>query len=164
MFLCPNFGCNLMGVDLLQFLGIWLTKATAEELLSLTKTKPYVYDYNFQGGGRGGDTFRTPPKNNFCLYSPPVLRCFWKRPLMTPTTALQASFTATPSPSTSPSTNPPPPPLKILIIHHTLQVGIDNSESEMTCKNFNTTLVYLQLTPNNYIQDIASLLPACSGM
>ena len=39
-----------------------------------------------------------PPTNNFCLYPPPVLRCFWKDPLMTPTTPLQASFTATPHP------------------------------------------------------------------
>ena len=52
-----------------------------------------------------------PPTNNFCLYPPPVLRCFWKDPLMTHTTPLQASFTATPSPSTTPS------PLKMLIIH-----------------------------------------------
>ena len=48
-------------------------------------------------GGRGGDTFKPPPPtNNFCLYPPPVLRCFWKDPLMTPTTPLQASFPATP--------------------------------------------------------------------
>ena len=25
-----------------------------------------------------------PPTNNFCLYPPPVLKCFWKDPLMTP--------------------------------------------------------------------------------
>ena len=30
-----------MGVDLLQSLGIWLIKATTEELFSLTKTKPH---------------------------------------------------------------------------------------------------------------------------
>ena len=36
-------------------------------------------------GGQGGDTFKPPPRtNNFCLYPPPVLRCFWKDPLMTP--------------------------------------------------------------------------------
>ena len=112
MFLCPNFGCNLMGVDLLQFLGIWLTEATAEELLSLTKPKPYVYDYNFQGGGAGVVTHSEPPppKNNFCLYSPPILRCFWKRPLMTPTTALQASFTANPLPIHLPIHQPSPRP------------------------------------------------------
>ena len=41
-----------------------------------------VYDW---GGGRGGDTFKPPPPtNNFCLYPPPVFRCFWKDPLMTP--------------------------------------------------------------------------------
>ena len=40
----------------------------------------------FRGGSRGGDTFNPPPPtNNFCLYPPPVLRCFWKDPLMTPT-------------------------------------------------------------------------------
>ena len=26
-----------------------------------------------------------PSTNNFCLYPPPVLRCLWKDPLMTPT-------------------------------------------------------------------------------
>ena len=46
-------------------------------------------------GGWGGDTFKAPPPaNNFCLYSPPVLRCFWKYP----TTPPQAPFTANPSP------------------------------------------------------------------
>ena len=31
--------------------------------------------------GRGGDTFKPPPPmNNYCLYPPPVLRCFWKDP------------------------------------------------------------------------------------
>ena len=66
-------------------------------------------------GGGGGDTFK-PPTNNFCLCPPPVLRCFWKDPLMTPTptTPLQASFTATPPPHPPPL----PPPQKILIIHY----------------------------------------------
>ena len=61
----------------------------------------------FQGGGRVGTSSKPPPStNNFCLYPPPVLGCFWKDPLMTPTTPLQASFTATPL-------HPPPlpPPL-----------------------------------------------------
>ena len=49
------------------------------------------------------------PANNFCLYPPPVLRCFWKDPLMTPTIPLQA-FSLLPPP------HPPLPP-KILIIH-----------------------------------------------
>ena len=62
-----------------------------------------------------------PPSNNFCLYPPPVLRCFWKDLLMTPTTSLQASFTATPSPST---TSPPPPKN----FDHTL-IGRDTSQS-----------------------------------
>ena len=67
----------------------------------------------FWGGGRGGDTFKTPsPTNNFCLYPPPVLRCFWKDPLMTPTPHFK-HLSLLPTPSTT----PPPPPLKILIIH-----------------------------------------------
>ena len=55
-------------------------------------------------GGKGDDKFKTPlsppppppPTNNICLYLPPVLRCFWKDPLMTstPITLLQASFTS----------------------------------------------------------------------
>ena len=41
-----------------------------------------------------------PLRTHFCLYPLPVLRCFWKDPLMTPTptTPLQAPFTATPLP------------------------------------------------------------------
>ena len=51
--------------------------------------------------------------NNFCLYPPPVLKCFCKDLLMTPTTPLQASFTATPLPIHHPFN----PPIKMLIIH-----------------------------------------------
>ena len=58
--------------------------------------------------GAGVVTPSKPPPfmNNFCLYPPPILRCFWKDPLMTPTptTPLEAPFTATPSP------HPPPLP------------------------------------------------------
>ena len=85
-------------------------------------TKPVKYDcdsvrLNFLGG-MGGDTFRTPtPLPTTFAFTHPFLRCFWKDPLMTPTptTPLQASFTATPSQSTIPS-----PSYKfwsILIIH-----------------------------------------------
>ena len=56
--------------------------------------------------GRGGDTFKTP-SNSFCLYvyPPPVLRCFWKDPLMTPTPPPPTSsiFHWYPTPSTTPS-------------------------------------------------------------
>ena len=67
-------------------------------------------------GGRGGDTFETPspPTNNFCLYPLPVLRCFWKDPLMTPTTHHPTSSTFHCYPPPHP---PPLPPLKILIMH-----------------------------------------------
>ena len=68
-------------------------------------------------GGRAGvvtpsDT--PPPTNNFCLYPPPVFRCFWKDPLMTPyphhlTSRILHCY---------PPPHPPPlPPLKILIVH-----------------------------------------------
>ena len=67
----------------------------------------------FGEGGRGADTSNLPPLcEQLLLYPPPVLRCFWKDPLMTPNTPLQASFTATPLPIHHPSL-----PLKILIIH-----------------------------------------------
>ena len=57
-------------------------------------------------GGRGGDTFETPspPTNNFCLYPPPVLRCFWKDPLMTPHHPTSSTFHCYPPP------HPPPLP------------------------------------------------------
>ena len=59
-----------------------------------------------------------PPMNNFCLYPSPVLRCFWKDPLMTPTptTPLQKHPLLLP-PSLSAT---PPPPLKMLIIHFSI--------------------------------------------
>ena len=60
-------------------------------------------------GGRGGDTSKPPPPYEQLLPLPtPCFKMFLER---SPTTPLQASFTATPSPSTIPS------PLKILIIH-----------------------------------------------
>ena len=59
----------------------------------------------FSGGRQGWWHIQTPlpPTNNFCLHPPPVLRCFWKDPLMTPTTPIQASFTADPLPIHHPS-------------------------------------------------------------
>ena len=54
-----------------------------------------------------------PPTNNFCLYPPPILRCFWKDPLMTPHHPTSSTFHCYPPP------HPPHlAPLKILIIHH----------------------------------------------
>ena len=58
-------------------------------------------------GGRGDDTFKTPPPTKNLLPLPtPVLKCFWKDPLIIPstsTTPLQASFTADPLPIHHPS-------------------------------------------------------------
>ena len=70
--------------------------------------------WNFcKGAGVVTPSKPPPPTNNFCLYPPPVLGCFWKDSLMTPlpTTPLQASFTAT-LPPHPPPLLPPPPPIK----------------------------------------------------
>ena len=73
----------------------------------------------FRRGGRGGDTFETPhPTNHFCLYPPPVLRCVWKDPLMTPPPHFKHLSLLPPTPSTTPS------PLKILIIHQALLTAL----------------------------------------
>ena len=51
-----------------------------------------------------------PPTNNFCLYPPRVLRCFWKDPLMTPHPSpphFKHHSLLTPSPSIAPSSPPP---------------------------------------------------------
>ena len=74
--------------------------------LNATRHSVWMCMIKIFGGGR----VVTPskPQNNFCLYPPPVLRCFWKDPLMTPTTPLQASFTATPG--VGPPHPPPFPP------------------------------------------------------
>ena len=40
-----------------------------------------VYDQNFRGGSRGGDTLCTPLRTNkFCLDRLPILKCFGKIP------------------------------------------------------------------------------------
>ena len=70
---------------------------------------------SFRGGGAGVETPSKPPTNNFCLYPPPILRCFWKDPLMTPTPHHPTSSTFHCYPPPHP---PPLPPLKILITHH----------------------------------------------
>ena len=52
----------------------------------------------FWGAGVVTPSNPPPPMNIFCFYLPPVFRGFCKDPLMTPTTLLQAYFTATPLP------------------------------------------------------------------
>ena len=82
----------------------------------------------FWGGGQGGDTFKPlPPMTNFYLYPPPVFRCFWRDPLMTPTptTPLQASFTATPLPIHHPF----PPPRNFDRTHNISFIYTNVSES-----------------------------------
>ena len=99
----------------------WINEVTAtfvgqkhQEILgtlsSRTRLRRRGVQLKFSGGVTGVVTpSKAPsPTKNFCLYPPAVLRCFWKNPLMTPTpttptTPLQASFTATPSPSTTPA-------------------------------------------------------------
>ena len=65
----------------------------------------------------------SPAMNSFCLYPLPVLRCFWKGPLMnsTPTTPLKESFTATYY-----SPPPPPPPH-----HHHHHKKFDHTSTEV---------------------------------
>ena len=65
-----------------------------------------------------------PPTNNFRLYPPPVLRCFWKDLLMTPNPPhhhhpTSRIFQNCPffRSTTTPPHPPPPPPIKTLIIH-----------------------------------------------
>ena len=70
-------------------------------------------------GGRGGDTFKPPPlMNNFCLYPPPVLKCFWKDRSITPTShhpsfkhlSLLPPTHPTPLPPNTPAPQHPCPP------------------------------------------------------
>ena len=77
-------------------------------------------------GGRGGDTFETPSPYEQLLPLPtPVLRCFWKDPLMTPHHPTSSTFHCYPPP------HPPPlPPLTILIIHHMLITNCSLNLSE----------------------------------
>ena len=62
----------------------------------------------FSEGGQGCWHLQNPlpPTNSFCLYPPPILRCFWKGPLMIPHTQpphFKHLSLLTPSPSTTPS-------------------------------------------------------------
>ena len=47
-----------------------------------------------------------PPTNNFCLYPHPVLRCFWKDPLMTPHHLTSSIFHCYPLPIYHPFPTP----------------------------------------------------------
>ena len=62
----------------------------------------------FRGAGVVTPSKPPPPStNNFCLYPPPVLRCFWKDPLMTPTPPPHFKHVSLQPPT--PSTTPSPP-------------------------------------------------------
>ena len=69
----------------------------------------------FRRHGGGGDTFKSPsPYEQLLPLSTPVLRCFWKDPLMTPTPTSSILHCY-------PLPHPPPlPPIKIF--NHTLSV------------------------------------------
>ena len=66
----------------------------------------------FRGAGVVTPSKPSPPINNFRLYPPPVLRCFWKDPLMTPHHPTSSIFHYYPPPH--------PPPLPPRNFDHTL--------------------------------------------
>ena len=83
-------------------------KVTAEEVpleQKVVKDVRMCMIKNFPGAGVVTPSKPPPPYGQLCLYPPPVLRCVWEDPLMTPTptTPLQASFTATSLPIHHPS-------------------------------------------------------------
>ena len=85
-----------------------------------------------------------PPTNNFCLYPPPVLRCFWKYPLMTYHPPPLPYFTHPSLLPSSPSTTPSP--LKNLIIHLSQWLGQKTKDSiavwgssSSVCKTYRST-------------------------
>ena len=91
-----------------------------------------------------------PPMNNFCLYSPPVLRCFWKDLLMTPP---PPSYFKHPS-LLSPFPSTISPPLKILIIHlHNKYVFIpaykDRNNIIIICKRYYINTLIKELGLDN---------------
>ena len=89
-------------------------------MVEVSKSKPLFLDSQwciiktFREGGVVTPS-KPPPPYEQLLPLPPVLRCFWKNPLMTPHHPTSSSFHCYPPP------HPPPPPLKILIIHMTAQ-------------------------------------------
>ena len=62
----------------------------------------------FRGTGVVTPSKPPPPMNSFCLYPPPILRCFWKGPLMTPTPHHPTSSTFHCYPPPHPPPLPPP--------------------------------------------------------
>ena len=62
----------------------------------------------FGGAGVVTPSKPPPPTNNFCLYPPPVLRCFWKDPLMTPHPPPPHFKHLSLLPPTPSTTSPPP--------------------------------------------------------
>ena len=87
-------------LNILKINGVTLTKFNAcmavDQLLQYsldrasrngTTTSTLCTIRFFFGGGGGAGVVTplntTPPINNFCLYVPPLLKCFWKDPLIT---------------------------------------------------------------------------------
>ena len=61
----------------------------------------------FRGAGVVTPSKPPPPTNNFCLFPPPILRCFWKDPLMTPHHPTSSIFHCHPHPIHHPFSPPP---------------------------------------------------------
>ena len=70
-----------------------------------------------------------PPTNNFCLYPPPIFRCFWKDPLMTPTPHYPTSSTFHYYPPPHPPPLLPPPPPKNFDHTHSLRLQFRSLET-----------------------------------
>ena len=96
------------------------------------RVKKYCVWLKFSGGGRGGDTSKapSPPTNNFCLYPPPVFRCFWKDPLMTPHHATSSILHCYPLAIHHPF--PPPPPKNFDRTHSQARRTISSHCVDMT--------------------------------
>ena len=106
------------GQDLENWYWEWISLITTIQfffIVWLLSQESVWLKFSREGAGVG--TFSKPPPstNNFCLYPPPVLRCFWKDSLITPHHPTSSIFHSYPLPIHHRS------PLKILIIHELIR-------------------------------------------